>query len=90
MKRVMTFTSISDSKIVCRHYEVNPGNKINETDVQYQKLVFNEIGPHFDLSMRRDKIASNDLFKEACKQPNIEKAETKRIKKNMWTDEFGQ
>jgi len=33
MKRVMTFTSISDSKIVCRHYEVNPGNKINETDV---------------------------------------------------------
>jgi hypothetical protein len=39
--------------------------------------------------MRRDKIASSDLYKEACRQPNLEKAETKRIKKNKWTDEFG-
>ena len=30
-------------------------------------VVFNEIGPHYDLSMRRDKIASSDLYKEACR-----------------------
>lgn len=33
LKRVLIFTSVSESKILCRHYEVNPGSKVNETDV---------------------------------------------------------
>lgn len=49
----------------------------------------NEIGPRFDLSFRRDKIADSDHFKQACRQPKTESAETKKQKKNMFTDEFG-
>ena len=90
MKRLLTFTATSDSKIEVRHYEINPGSKINETEVKQKVLKFNEIGPHFDLTLRREKLASTDLFKTACKQPKLEKPETKRNKKNLYTDELGQ
>ena len=69
LKRALVFTSLDDTKIKCRHYELNPGSKINETDVSNRTLTFNEIGPRFDLSFRRDKIAASDLYKAACKQP---------------------
>ena len=69
---------------------MNPGSKINETDVKQKTLKFNEIGPHFDFTLRREKLSSIDLFKTACKQPKLEKPETKRNKKNMFTDELGQ
>jgi bisphosphoglycerate-dependent phosphoglycerate mutase len=49
-----------------------------------------EIGPSFDLSFRRDKIAASDLYKVACRQPKSESAEHKRLNKNVYTDEFGQ
>ena len=90
MKRVLTFTATSDTKLEVRHYEINPGSKINETEVKQKTLKFNEIGPHFDLTLRREKLASTDLFKTACKQPKLEKPETKRNKKNLYTDELGQ
>lgn len=63
---------------------------MNQTDVKNLTLSMNETGPRFDLQFRRDKIADSDLYKAACKQPRTMKAETKRIKKNMYTDEFGQ
>jgi hypothetical protein len=34
LKRLLTFTATSGSKIEVRHYEINPGSKINETDVK--------------------------------------------------------
>lgn len=33
MKRVMVFTTMNNSMIRCRHYEMNAGKMINETDV---------------------------------------------------------
>lgn len=54
------------------------------------KLSMNETGPRFDLQFRRDKIADSDLYKAACKQPKIQSTEMKKLKKNMFTDEFGQ
>lgn len=90
LKRVLLFTSISESQILCRHLEVNRGKLVNETDVSNKTLTFNEIGPHFDLTIRRDKIAATDLWKSACKHPKLMSSETKRLKKNVTTDEFGQ
>ena len=49
-----------------------------------------EIGPRYTLTWRRDKIASADLYKEACKQPKVTNVEKKKAEKNMFTDEFGQ
>jgi len=53
-------------------------------------LSMNETGPRFDMQIRRDKIADSDLYKAACKQPKLVSSETKKLKKNMFTDEFGQ
>ena len=83
----MIFTSLSDTKIAVRHFEMQ---NINEEDVKKQTLKMAEIGPSFDLSFRRDKIAAADLYKAACKQPKLQTAENKRMSKNVFTDEFGQ
>lgn len=40
MKRVMVFTAVSESTIVFKHLEVNPGKAINETDVANATLKF--------------------------------------------------
>lgn len=90
MKRILLFTSTSESTILCRHYEVNRGKKVNETDLKNKSFKFEEIGPHFDLTIRRDKIAAPDLWKSSCKHPKLMSSESKRLKKNVYTDEFGQ
>ena len=43
MKRLLTFTASSDSKIEVRHYEINPGSKINETEVKQKVLKFSAL-----------------------------------------------
>mmetsp|Transcript_1984 Transcript_1984/g.3484 ORF Transcript_1984/g.3484 Transcript_1984/m.3484 type:complete len:156 (+) Transcript_1984:486-953(+) len=78
LKRVLVVTSLNETKITVRHYEVNVGKQINETDVKNRSLSFNEIGPRFDLAFRRDKIATFDDYKNACKQPKVENPEKKR------------
>lgn len=85
----MVFTTTSETLINFKQYEVNGGKQINITDVSNQTLDMKEIGPRFTLSFRRDQIASADLYKEACKQPKDDPTKAK-IKKNMYTDEFGQ
>jgi ribosome production factor 2 len=89
-KRVMVVTAVSESKIEFRHYELNPGRPINETEVKTRSLTFSEIGPRFDLTFRRDKIASHELFKTACKKPKVLNPEKKAQKKNLFTDALGQ
>jgi hypothetical protein len=85
----MVFTSISDQKIMVRNYEINPGKEINETDAKNKSFQMSDIGPNFDLNLKRTNIALAEVFKEACKQPKLLKAATKLRKKNMFTDEFG-
>lgn len=67
LKRVMVFTALGESKITFKQFEVNPGVEVNQTDVKNQTLKMNEIGPRFTLHWRRDKLGSEDLFKDACK-----------------------
>ena len=90
LKRALIFTAVNESKIQVRHYEINSGKLINETDAKNKSITMNEIGPHFDLEFRRDKLADHDLFKTACKQPKLENLEKKKYRKNLFTDEFGQ
>jgi len=60
MKRVICITSLDEVNISFRQYEVP---SVNETDAKNNNIQFTEIGPHFNLAFRRDKIASTDLFK---------------------------
>ena len=84
MKRVLVFTSINETTIQVRHYEVQT---ITESLLN---LEFKEIGPHFDLKFRRHQIASADLYKIACKKPKITNMEKKKAKKNVYTTELGE
>lgn len=90
LKRVIVFTSINDTVINVKQFEVNQDKPINETDVKNRTLALREIGPRFDLSFRRDKIASHELYKTACKVPRTQNPEKKKQRKNLFTDELGQ
>lgn len=89
LKRVMVFTSVSESRILFRQLEVNRNKEVNETDVANGSLKFDEIGPRFDLVVRRDKLGASDLFKQALRQPRIS-AEAKKLRKNLYRDDLGQ
>ena len=43
-------------------------------------MQFKEIGPHFDLVMRRNQVASADLYKLACKKPKVANVEKKKAR----------
>lgn len=89
LKRVMVFTTCSEKKITFRQYEMNPGSTVNVTDVKNLTLKMEEVGPRFDLAWRRDRLATDELFKEACKKPKIRNVEMHKARKNMYTDAFG-
>jgi ribosome production factor 2 len=67
-----------------RQYEIP---KITEN---LQEVQFKEIGPHFDLVMRRNQVASADLYKLACKKPKVANVEKKKARKNTYTTELGE
>lgn len=76
MKRVLIFTSISDTKIQARHFEIP---KITEPEITKGHLELKEIGPRFDLTFRRSNPASIDLYKTACRKPKVLNPEKKRV-----------
>lgn len=88
MKRVLSFTAIDDKTVQVRQYEVV--DKITEAGVAQVDVSMKEIGPHFDMKIRREQIASNDLYKAACRKPKIANVEKKRAKKNVYTTELGE
>lgn len=51
---------------------------------------FREIGPSFKMAMRRDKMASNELFKEACRKPLVRNPDKKKADKNKFTNVLGE
>lgn len=88
MRRAIVFTCKSETDpIVFQHLECHP---VSEPMVHKNKQAFREIGPSFSLRFRRDKIASSDLYKNACKQPKVLNSEKKKFNKNKFTNELGQ
>lgn len=88
LKRVLVFTCRGEtSPIEVRHLEASG---ISETTVSKQTVPFREVGPCFDLVLKRDKMASNDLFKEACRQPKVQNLDKKKSNKNKFTTALGE
>lgn len=88
MQRVLVFTSRNETDpIEVRHLE---SGDINESLVKKDRVAFREVGPCFNLRIRRDKMAANELFKEACTQPKIHNVEKKKQDKNKYTTVLGE
>jgi len=88
MRRVMVFTCRGETDAIeVRHLEADD---ITEATVTRKTVPFREVGPCFDMKLRRDKMASHDLFKEACKKPKIRNMDKKKADKNKFTTAFGE
>lgn len=84
---MLAFTALDDKTVRVRHYEAG---KISEAGVALGDVDLVEIGPSFDLIMRRQQVASGDLYKLACRKPKIANVEKKKSRKNTYTNELGE
>jgi ribosome production factor 2 len=81
LEHVLMFTAAED-RIYFRSYRI----QLKKSGTRIPRIELEEIGPSIDLKVRRTKIASDDLFKLACKQPKELKV---RKVKNVSKDAFG-
>lgn len=88
LRRVMVFTCRGEKDpIEVRHLEADD---ISEKTVSMRTVPFREVGPCFDMRIRRDKMATFELFKEACKKPKVRNVQKKKADKNKFTTAFGE
>jgi len=64
--------------------------EVSEALAKKNAIPYREVGPSFSLRLRRDKIATIDLFKEACRKPKYLNPDRKRANKNKYTNELGE
>ncbi|XP_028042108.1 ribosome production factor 2 homolog [Bombyx mandarina] len=82
LEHVLSFTATDDGLIYFRSYRIS----LKKSGQRTPRVELEEIGPSIDFKLRRTKLASDDLYKEACKIPR----EMKPIKKkNISRDAFG-
>ncbi|XP_054272106.1 ribosome production factor 2 homolog [Macrosteles quadrilineatus] len=81
LEHVIMFTADGD-KIYMRSYRV----VLKKSGSKTPRVELEEVGPAIDFKLRRTKLASDDLYKLACKRPKALKA--KKVK-NIAHDAFG-
>ncbi|XP_060523854.1 ribosome production factor 2 homolog [Cylas formicarius] len=82
IEHTISFNVTSDGKIALRSYKV----LLKKSGCRTPRIELEEIGPRIDFTLRRTKLPSEDLMKEACRQT---KQPSKAAKKNISTDELG-
>lgn len=78
-----------EGKIAFRHYHV----AFKKSGGRVPRVELEEIGPHFDMELRRSRPASAELQKEACKTPRqVQKSgkTKKNFEKNALGDTLGR
>ncbi|XP_061176651.1 ribosome production factor 2 homolog [Saccostrea echinata] len=81
LEHVIMITAV-EGQILLRNYRV----LLKKSGSKTPQIELEEIGPSLDLRMRRTKLASEDLYRRALKQPKTIKP---RKKKNVSHDAFG-
>lgn len=82
VEHVLSFTATEDNQILMRSHKI----VLKKSGLKTPRIELNEIGPSIDFSIRRTKIASEDLYKLARKQPKQLKVGQK---KNISRDKLG-
>lgn len=81
LENVIVLTAV-DSLVYFRHYAV----KLEKSDQNFPRVELVEIGPSFDIEMRRTKLASDELWKKACVKHS---SDAPKKVKNIEMDTFG-
>ena len=83
IEHVMTFTLDTQTKVLAiRVFRV----EFKKSGHRVPRVELSEIGPHMDLTIRRNKLASDDFYKKTLKQPDALKE--KKVK-NVTTNDLG-
>lgn len=82
LEHTISFTATADRKILLRSYRV----VLKKSGCRIPRVELEEMGPRADYTLRRSKLPSEDLMKEACKKPKQLKP---KPKKNISTDGLG-
>ncbi|XP_041980074.1 ribosome production factor 2 homolog [Aricia agestis] len=82
LEHVISFTATDEGLIYLRSYRI----LLKKSGQRTPRIELEEIGPSIDFKLRRTKLASDDLYKEACRVPKEIKAVAK---KNISKDAFG-
>ncbi|KFM81104.1 Ribosome production factor 2-like protein, partial [Stegodyphus mimosarum] len=79
--------SVVNGKILFRSYRVS----LKKSDTKSPNVELEEIGPHMNFTLRRNKLASEDLFKRACKKPKqLKPKKVKNVKKDVFGSTHGR
>ncbi|GJQ74812.1 hypothetical protein Trydic_g21650 [Trypoxylus dichotomus] len=81
LEHAISFT-IANGKILLRSYKV----LLKKSGCSTPRIELDEIGPRVDFAIRRSKLPSEDLMKQACRQPKELK---KTVKRNIIVDGLG-
>lgn len=73
-----------EPKVAFRHYHV----AFKKSGGRVPRVELEEVGPHFDMEVRRSRPASAELQKEACKVPR-QVQKSGKMKKNFEKNAFG-
>lgn len=68
LEHVLCFSYVKE-KILIRSYKI----LLKKSGQKTPRIEVDEIGPCLDLSIRRTKFASDDLFKKSCRVPKAAK-----------------
>jgi ribosome production factor 2 len=81
LEMLISFTSI-DKKIFMKTYKI----VLKKSGTRVPRVELVEVGPSMEMTIRRQKMASDEFFKQACKQPKA--VQVKKVK-NITRDVFG-
>eukprot|EP00002_Diphylleia_rotans_P004651 TRINITY_DN13531_c0_g1_i1.p1 TRINITY_DN13531_c0_g1~~TRINITY_DN13531_c0_g1_i1.p1 ORF type:complete len:333 (-),score=82.15 TRINITY_DN13531_c0_g1_i1:153-1151(-) len=76
LDHAIVVTALPDGTVAFRSYRVI----FNRSGLRIPRVELDEVGPSFDMTLRRNKFAEAQLYKEACKIP---KAAKKTKEKNI-------
>jgi len=82
LEHAISFTATQDGKILLRSYKV----LLKKSGCRTPRIELEEIGPRLDFTLRRSKLPSEDLMKQACRKPKALKVIKK---KNVSKDGLG-
>ncbi|XP_966621.2 ribosome production factor 2 homolog [Tribolium castaneum] len=82
LEHTISFTATPEGKILIRSYKV----MMKKSGCRVPRVELEEMGPRIDLSLRRSKLPSEDLMKEALRKPKELKVSKK---KNISVDGLG-